>query len=344
MGGRMTPNKKVILIFITILITISGVTLFNYDYNNSFSNEPATSTVYIENGVSGIVTITDPFLNKTSQIKIDYYPLCTGSGVIITSDGYIITAFHVIGDPKTSSEQNKAKKMENYDTIYYLEKAAVNDYISHINPQLGNQLIHNSTENPQYHDVADIDMVITYLRQKNLMDAKSAKQVIKVKLPPSTGINSIHPYNAQIIDVGDPEKNEDMALLKINPVKNLPALEITSKKPIIGDNIRIYGYPGNVRMYHSGKNSLTPSSSSGFLTATKPNTRGTVYYQTSAPTAKGYSGGPVTNNQNKIVGIIIYGIEKHSYFGKQFKSESSLFISSKHLIKICKENNVTSYT
>ncbi len=336
----MTPSKKALILLSAIFIVISGIFIINYNLNSYSSSDPAASTVYIENGVSGVVTITDPFLNRTSELKIDYYPISTGSGVIITGDGYIITAFHVIGDPETSSKENRAKKMENGDIIDYLEKAALNQYISNANPQLDNQLI-NDTNNSQISNVANTELALESLKQKNLISTKSFKQVIKVRLPSSTGnINSIYSYDAQVIDFGDQEKNEDIALLKINPLGNLPSLKIASKRPLVGDNIRIYGYPGNKGIQYQTESSLTPSSSSGLLTSTRPNYIGTVYYQTSAPTAKGYSGGPVVNNQNKVVGIIIYGIERHSYLGEEFKSESSLFISSKHLINICRKNNV----
>lgn len=336
----MLLNKR-ILIFITFFIIFSGAVIANYEYNNVNSIDPSSSTVYVENGVSGTVIITDPFLNKTSAVKIDYYPLSTGSGVIISSDGYIITALHVIGDPKISGEKNRAKKMDEIDIKNYLEKAALEDYISHINPRLGEQLTDMSTGNQGGSYLGNTDVIRELLHQRNLINTRSQKHVIKVRLPSSEGISSFYSYDARLIDTGDSAKNEDAALIKIDPVKKLHALKITSKSPVIGDTIRIYGYPGTKNMQNDVKNSLVPSSSSGFLTATKPNNKGIVYYQTTAPTAKGYSGGPAVNNRNEIVGIIIYGVERHSYFGKQYKSQSSLFISSKYLINICRENKVS---
>ncbi len=335
----MVSAKKTLLILATIFMVIPGAFVVNHSFESTFPGNPLTSTVYIENGVSGIVTITDPYLSKKSELKVDYYPLSSGSGVIITQEGYIITALHVIGEPKTSSEQNRAERMEKSDIINHLEKAAVKDYLSNFNPHLGDQLIKESSNKLRISKKQNLDSTVHLLKQNKLMETKSAKQVIKVRLPSSGGINSFYSYKARIVDVGDAKKNEDMALLKINPVKSLPTLKITSKKPLIGETLHIYGYPGNGGNRYL-KNIVEPSSASGLLTSIKLNRAGTVYYQTTAATANGYSGGPVLNNQNQVVGIIIYGIERHSYFGKQFKSKSCLFLSSKHLIDMCKRNNV----
>jgi len=331
----MVSAKKAFLILTAIFMVIPGAFVANYSFDRPSYGNPMDSTVYVENGISGMVKITDPFLKKTSEFNIDYYPLSTGSGVIVTSDGYIITAFHVIGDPKTSNEQNRAKRMEKGDIANYLEKAAVNDYINNYNPHLDEELL--NTENLS--NVNDLDYTTQILKQKNLLQTSSVKQVIKVKIPHSGGINSIYTYDAQIVDTGDTNKNQDMALLKINPIKSLPTLKISPKNPLIGEKIRIYGYPGN-KMNSKNKKFMQPYSSSGLLTSVKPGKMGTTYYQTSAATAKGYSGGPVINSQNQIVGIIIYGIQRQSYFGNQIKSDSCLFLSSKHLINMCKKNNV----
>ena len=82
---------------------------------------------------------------------------------------------------------------------------------------------------------------------------------------------------------------------------------------------------------------IKPSSTSGKLTGVIPN-NGTVFYQTSASTTHGYSGGPVLNSQNNVLGIIIYSIITNNQNGNQ---TSSLFLSSNYIIQLCNKNNVT---
>ena len=86
---------------VAVLILIAAQnTIGNYDYSQSsnLTSQSANSVVYIQNGVTGVVTINDPFLHKTTKIDVIYDPLDTGSGFIVSKDGYIVTALHVIGD------------------------------------------------------------------------------------------------------------------------------------------------------------------------------------------------------------------------------------------------------
>jgi hypothetical protein len=83
-----------VLILLAVFVTYEAFFVDNTPLNY-FSPKSASSTVYVENGVSGVVTITDPSLHKTVGFNISFYPLETGSGVIVSKNGYIITAFHV---------------------------------------------------------------------------------------------------------------------------------------------------------------------------------------------------------------------------------------------------------
>ncbi len=59
----------------------------------------------------------------------------------------------------------------------------------------------------------DLNSTTELLIQRNLLNVKSSKQLIKVKLPGTSGGNSI---NANLVDVGDPNSDDDVALLKID--------------------------------------------------------------------------------------------------------------------------------
>lgn len=316
-----------------------------YFVNNApityFSSQSASSTVYVENGVSGIVTITDPSLQKTVQFDINYYPLETGSGVIVSKDGYIITAFHVVGDPKANA-QNMLRKLSDSDIKRYVEQAAVSAYLSNYNPKLGAGLLNNTNNNAiittQSSLNESINATTELLIQNNLISATSYRQVIKVRFPASVGIN---PLNAQLIDVGNSGTDADIALLKVDPAAgiSLPSLNISSQNPEIGENVRIYGYPASSNVTQN-QSSVTPSTTTGRITAEVPNSQGTIYYRANASTFPGYSGGPVLNSKNEIIGILVYGLESKGRFINQVESKSSLFLSPNYIIQICNKNNV----
>ncbi len=233
--------------------------------------------------------------------------------------------------------------MDDSDIKQYIEQAAVAYYLSKYNSQLGVELLNNNTSvnGPNLQTEQNMGVLTDLLIEKNLISTNSYKQVIKVKFPASLGIAN-NPLNAELVDVGDPNTDEDVALLKINPGnKNLPALAISSQKPTINENVRIYGYPANASGVQSQTNqSLTPSTTSGSVIAKTLNSLGTAYYETNAPTAEGYSGGPVLNARNGVMGIVIYGVETRKHFTQQIGSQSSVFLSSEYLIQICKKNNV----
>ncbi len=341
----MKHLKHSTLVVIAIFVAILGVLAQNAIGNNYYvqssnsNSQTAGSVVYIENGVTGVVSITDPFVNRTTDINVEYAPLDSGSGFIVNSNGYIITAFHVIGDPLAVTNNNTLKLMNSTDVQNYIEKAAVEGYITDYNPQLGSELASNNLPgNPMIIQTQpNVNSTTALLIQRNLITVKSSKQQIKVKLPGSTGGNSI---NANLIDVGNPNTDQDVALLKISSLfQNLHSLSISSTKPTNGDEISIYGYPVVKSGMYSDFNQsiIRPSSTSGKFTGVIPN-NGTVFYQTSAITTHGYSGGPVLNSQNNVLGIIIYSIITSN---QQGNATSSLFLSSNYIIQLCNKNNVS---
>ena len=323
-----------VLILLAAFVTYETFFIDNAPLNY-FSSKSAGSTVYVENGVSGMVTITDPSLHKTVGFNISFYPLETGSGVIVSKNGYIITAFHVIGDPE-SNNLNVLKTMSDEDIKRYVEQAAVSTYLSSYNPHLGDELSGSdmvSQSNLSANTRATTDLLI----QNNLISVKYYKQVIKVKFPSSTGIK---PLNAQLVDVGNSGSDNDVALLKVNPAgRNLPTLKISSHDPKSGENIRIYGYPADSNATQS-KLSVTPSTTAGSLVSEARNSHDVLYYKTNASTFPGYSGGPVLNSKNEVIGILIYGVQSKGSFLRQIKSRYGLFLSSDYIIQICRKNEV----
>ena len=367
----LLKNLSLIILFVVIvifgLVAVQNI-IGNYDYtqSSSLTNQSAESTVYIENGITGVVLINDPFLNRTTAIDVIYYPLDTGSGFIVNSNGYIITALHVVGDLNSLNNQT-LNTMNSDDVKLYIERAAVSGYINEYNPELSYELANNVSGNTK--KALNSNSTTDILIQKNLLNVQSAQQLIKVSLP-GTSITNL---NASIVDVGNTNKDEDVALLKINaPVNNLHPLTVSSKNPTIFEGLHIYGYPGLDNAVNSGLNNaiVKPESSTGLLTSetykndTNPETlqintvfenilnwimvifppqtssNGTLYYGTTAVTTEGYSGGPVVDSKNQVLGIIIFSIESNDLFKQQLKLTSSLFLSSKYIIQICKKNNI----
>jgi len=343
----MSLIKNVFIILAVVVLAVSGVIIAENLFGTSlfsqqvgYSSQAASSTVYIQNGVSGVVTLTDPFLGRTVNINVNYDPIDSGSGVIVSNNGYIITAFHVIGDPNSEINGDQLKLMSSNDVEYYLEEAAVTSYMSQDNPQLGAELLNNNTttvnSNVQANSNNNINNILELLNQRNLINASSYKQGIRVKLQSSSSF-----INASIIDVGDASTDEDVALLKVN-ANNLPSLSINSQQPQANENLRIYGYPGNSTesQFYQTDSSVTPTTSTGNLQSEVTNSLNILYYETSAKVSEGFSGGPVLDNQNNILGIVIYSVATQNRFRQVTNSQSSVFLSSKYLIQLCNKNHI----
>ena len=342
------------LILIVAVVGISGVVSAHPISGNSLSPNSnlgavQNGTVYVESGFSGVIAVKDPLLHKTVNLKVKYQPFSTGSGSIVTKNGYIITAFHVICDSKTLENKNKLKKMDSTDVKWYVEEVGLINYIKK-NPKLSSKFFKNTSNH-------DAEKSMNYVTDKFIkngwISTKSYKSSIYIKGIGLNRINANNSLKAHVVDVGDNKKDMDIALLKVNPAKgkNLPVLNVSSKDPKINEKVSVYGYPGkkmearlkaHVKLKHSAAQSsnYTPFVSSGRLTAKEPNPQGTIYYRTSAITAEGYSGGPVVNSKNKLTGVLVYGVYDKNKNSKSQKTVASLFLSSKYIKKICSKNKV----
>ena len=313
---------------------------------NSHAGIVQNGTVYIESGFSGVVTIKNPLTHKKVNVTVNYQPYSTGSGSIVTKNGYIITAFHVVSDSNTLNKENKLKKMNSNDIKWYVKEIGLINYIKK-DPKLSSKFLKNMSNHDPEKAMGDI--TVKFIKN-GWISTKTYKSTIYVKGLGLKGDGNNNSLKARLVDVGDSNKDQDIALLKVNPDKGktLPALAVSAKNPKICEKISIYGYPGkkmearlnkNNKTKNSASKSLnyTPFVSSGHLIAKEPNAQGTIYYRTSAVTAEGYSGGPVVNNENKVTGVLVYGIGSKK---NPEKMVASLYLSSKYIKEICNKNKV----
>ncbi|MGZ7069784.1 MAG: hypothetical protein ACXVHN_03105 [Methanobacterium sp.] len=71
---RSSIKALTLIIAILAVLAVSGEFVAT-NVLETPSIDPNSSVVYVQNGVSGMVTIKDPYLNKTVPINIEYYPL-----------------------------------------------------------------------------------------------------------------------------------------------------------------------------------------------------------------------------------------------------------------------------
>ncbi|NYB52990.1 MAG: trypsin-like peptidase domain-containing protein [Methanobacteriaceae archaeon] len=294
------------------------------------ATSPQNATVFLVSAVSGAAKVTDPTDNKTYDVTVDYYGISAGSGFIITSDGYIATAAHVVGDPWDLQKKGVIRRMNDDDLKFYVDKAAVYIFLKKAHPEMVSSL----TE-------SDLDTLTNQFMSAGAVKATKYENNIYVRGPafPESANN---PVQARLIDMGDSSTERDVAIIKVNKASKLPYLPLSNQKVNVGDSVRIYGYPTEQFAFYSNMkteggskqlwNSIyTATLTSGIVSAERPSTKGTVYYQTDAAVDSGSSGGPVCNNNNQVIGILVEGFEKQGF---------NFFLPSEYVINMCKENGV----
>ena len=329
--SKLPVLLKVFLIIIVITWISGAVSAHTVTKSSLNDIKVKNTTVMVEEGFSGTVTIKDPLLNKTSNVTVKYRPYGSGSGFIVNKKGYIITAFHVVSDPNSVEYKKKLKKMSSSNVKWYVEEIGLMDYLTNNDTELCYQLFKGVPDNDKAFDKTLIKTTNTFIKN-GWLSASSYKNDIYVKGSVFKRINASGTLKANLIDFGNAANNEDIALLKVdtNGTK-LPALTINAKSPKSWTRVSVYGYPYN-------KKKSSASKSSGHLINKIHNPKGIIYYRTNAVTAEGYSGGPAVNSQNKVIGVLVYGI--YIEVGKHERNIGSLFLSASYIKKLCKKDNV----
>lgn len=208
--------------------------------------------------------------------------LASGSGFMISPDGYIATNAHVVWPLKEEGERVKERLFELY--------------ISRI---------------LQINDEADTE--------KNRAAAKKILTKAKVKIVGLERVSNVFlqsgkVYNFEIKSSGAPTgqgtdlaMGKDVAVLKIEAA-NLPTLRFgDSDKVQVGDHLYALGFPvGAESAGLSDEAVLEPTISEGTVSAIKSTVDNTRVLQINAAISKGSSGGPAIDEAGNVVGIVTF--------------------------------------
>lgn len=195
----------------------------------------------------------------------------SGSGAIISSDGYIVTNAHVV----------EAAQMEDED----IANAAFDQLVTIMA------------------DYFQVDYETAYEYMLTYTQYTSVQKVIKVILPGGDILDGeVKSYGAPV------NEGKDVAVLKIEG-KNLPTLKLGNSDNIQNqDNIWVSGYPAAADSdLLSPDSSLVSSMNAGQISATDKKTeQGSPVIQINAAATHGNSGGPVINEKGEIIGLLTF--------------------------------------
>lgn len=206
-----------------------------------------------------------------NQLKYQTVIGGSGSGAIISSNGYIVTNAHVV----------ELAKMQDEDIANAAFKQLVAVMADHFKED---------------YNVA-YDYLVTYTQYTRI------KKATKVILPGGDKLDGeIKSYGAPI------NEGKDVAVLKIEG-KNLPTLPLGDSDNVQNqDNIWVSGYPAAADSdLLSSDSSLVSSMNAGQISATSKKTdQGSPVIQINAAATHGNSGGPVINEKGEIIGLLTF--------------------------------------
>ncbi|MCM3727277.1 S1C family serine protease [Neobacillus cucumis] len=195
----------------------------------------------------------------------------SGSGAIISSDGYIVTNAHVVEATQKKDEDIANEAFEQLVSI-------VADYFK-------------------------VDYETAYNYMVAYTQYTDIKRVLKVVLPGGDVLDGeVKSYGAPI------NEGKDVAVLKIEG-KNLPTIPLGNSDNIQSqDNIWVSGYPAAADSdLLSPDSSLVSSMTAGQISATSKKTdQGSPVIQINAAATHGNSGGPVINDKGQIIGLLTF--------------------------------------
>jgi len=97
-------------------------------------------------------------------------------------------------------------------------------------------------------------------------------------------------------------KAGDNAVLKISPVREIPALVVSGETPTPGDPVTSVGFPGAVQSNAGDGQVPQPSYKTGTVSSRQVDDSGVTRTEVSATMGSGMSGGPTVNSAGEVIG------------------------------------------
>lgn len=286
-------RKFVFILFLAAVVLVSGCAQpdnVNPVQKISALGKPGTVLIYTD--ISGTVELPYVGLDPDTGLLVpleqtytrDVNTGFTGSGFIISSDGYAITNAHVV----SFSDEVIKNELLSADV-----QAEVADFEA------------QGTSFPEESMAALQTYVFRYGEVSN---AKVTRNVLMGVPVAGAGI-LVKSHLADLRKAGEASPGKDIAIIKMDGT-NFPTVKLgDSDEMQVGDSIYALGYPGvaTFHPYISEESVTEPSLTSGIVSAEKQMTGGFKVLQIDAAITHGNSGGPVFNKDGEVIGIATFG-------------------------------------
>jgi serine protease Do len=225
----------------------------------------------------------------------------SGTGFLVTGDGYVATNCHLID--RDNAFIRRQFLLSAFQQITDANISALeNAWATRFSEQQKSIL---------YNTYASI-----YARLFSMALYDLRKDIyIEYSVDTYSGKTSSIKKSAHVIIKGQPMPGKDIAILKMDGDSTLPTLTIAQDElPKVGEQLFVYGFPGPVtnNNYVSTESAIEPTLTTGIVSALKNSVGGWPLIQMDANINRGSSGGPVCDEKGEVVGLTTFGSLENS--------------------------------
>ncbi len=294
-------RKLQILLAMTLLLLVPGAARADLDAEARqrlyYQVKPATVLVWFSVEAQIYLTTDDGSVEMKAQMG------GSGSGWIISSNGYLVTNGHVVEKyHEDNEEQLKAQ-------LFFA--ALEENYFPQLQQQQGRELTQQEKIQILQQLLPKAQIVLLKTLDVYLQNWKKYTAEVKEYSPPMSG----RPGKTSL-PWENTETGKDVAILKIE-ARDLPTVRMgDSDRVELGTTVHVAGYPGVVmeHAYLNPQSVLEASFTRGQISSLKLDVKGSNVLQMDAPVTWGNSGGPVFSDAGEVVGMATF-ISLHE--GKQ---------------------------
>ena len=244
--------------------------------------------------------------NRFFKASMDYIKepeeiTSSGTGFLVTGDGYVATNCHLID--RDNAYIRRQFILSAFQQITSANISALENAWATRFSEQQKSILYNTYAS-----------VYARLFSMALYDLK--KEIyIEYPVDSDNGIAGSVKKSAHVIIKGQPMPGKDIAILKIDGDSTLPTLKVAQDElPKVGEQLFVYGFPGPVtnNNYIATESAIEPTLTTGIVSALKKSVAGWPLIQMDANINRGSSGGPVCNENGEVVGLTTFGSIENS--------------------------------
>lgn len=247
------------------------------------------------------VVVYRPENTETTTEQIDE-PAGSGTGFVVSPDGYMITNAHVVGTHRDPAED-----------LYFLLALQRRQ---EIRSNLSEDFDLSTSEREQVVDIL-FEKLFDYLAEySRVTDVSTSMGVLHGTASPDEDFEarswpaSVEATGSVYEEVsGEPTWGRDVAVLKVDEPHPLPTVPLGDSTDLgTGEPVIAIGYPdiGLEELFTERNTTLEPSLTSGVVSARRTLNSGIEAIQTDLDLNPGNSGGPVYDGEGNVVGIATF--------------------------------------